>query len=85
MASLEVVAATGRCYEVGPMGRRLYLCICTAALALYAGLGLAWSVANLNDVPHYGDTLEYLRFARASKPFRRPSIARRPHQSNGNG
>lgn len=45
------------------MGRKLYLWTCAAALALYAVSGLAWSVANLNDVPHYGDTLEYLRLA----------------------
>ena len=42
------------------MGRKLYLCTSAAALILYVGLGLVWSAANLSDVPHYGDTHEYL-------------------------
>jgi hypothetical protein len=48
------------------MGRKLYLWIGTVVFALYLGFGFAWSVANLSDIPHYGDTLEYLGFARDS-------------------
>jgi len=35
-----------------------------ALLALQLGVGVAWTALNLRDVPHYGDTNEYLELAR---------------------
>jgi hypothetical protein len=44
---------------------------CTRALfiliAIQVILGVTWTVQNLGDVPHYGDTQEYLQLARTLK------------------
>ena len=37
---------------------------CWLAVGLYQSVGLAWTVSNLGDIPHYGDTFQYMRLAR---------------------
>jgi len=45
-------------------GRRSLLrCSVLGATLVYLGLAAAWTVANLGDIPHYGDTMEYLAVA----------------------
>lgn len=41
--------------------------IAAALFVLYVGVGLLWLVSNVGDVPHYGDTHDYLKFARQEK------------------
>ena len=43
--------------------RSLYLRLLWVVVFAYLGVGICWTAVNLGDIPHYGDTETYFRFA----------------------
>jgi hypothetical protein len=44
--------------------RRALPIVLVGCLLAYLGIGVAWTIANLGDVPRYGDSKEYVRLAK---------------------